>query len=80
MISNLSLFEGIFIILGIMFVFAINILGIFINLVIKNNRNKKIQEVMKFGYKTGGKVLTIEHYYKHVIKGPNIDLYWLIIQ
>lgn len=80
MISELDFFETIFAVFGFLFFIAFNLLAIFIKLLIKNNRNKKIQEVMKFGYKTGGKVLSIENYYKRIYGGPNIDSYWLIVQ
>ena len=47
--------------------------------IIKINRNTNMQEVMNLGYKTSGKVLSVEYFNKRVYKG-RIERYSLVVQ
>ena len=79
MTSNVDPFFAIFFVFGLFVFLLINIVCIGVNLLIKNNRNKRIQSIMNSGYKTNGKVLSIEHYYKRV-GGRRIESFWMIVQ
>ncbi|MBQ4059660.1 MAG: hypothetical protein IJD40_12155 [Lachnospiraceae bacterium] len=78
-ISEIDSTMILFCILSLLFILILNIVCILIIQIIKINRNTNMQEVMNLGYKTSGKVLSVEYFNKRVYKG-RIERYSLVVQ